>query len=215
MNSSPAPLCQPVDQARTQSQLLIRSTRRSTHSWIRPPGVMDPDRMSITGPSSTAAVTRQDFTRRLSIFLCISSGNYFRIVLGRQSTVAWLRKPSRRLSRPGFPRYGITSCLPVIRPEWCQVRRSFPTSRLFNTCLAGEPAFRLPKLTQHLALRNATTGVIGLRHPIFGHLSNIAQRQPVRKETVIAWGLQDRASDQVENSRRIIPIFSKLKSQGE
>src|ERR1700691_4015274 len=26
---------------------------------------------------------------------------------------AWLRKPSRRLSRPGFPRFGITSCLPV------------------------------------------------------------------------------------------------------
>jgi hypothetical protein len=28
-----------------------------------------------------------------------------------------LRKPSRRLSRPGFPRYGITSCLPVNRAQ--------------------------------------------------------------------------------------------------
>src|ERR1700758_3523781 len=27
--------------------------------------------------------------------------------------MAWLRKLSRRLSRPGFPRYGITSCLPL------------------------------------------------------------------------------------------------------
>ena len=32
---------------------------------------------------------------------------------------------------------------------------------------------------------------IGLRHAIFGHLSNIAQRQRVRREIVLPWGLQD------------------------
>ena len=49
-----------------------------------------------------------------------------------------------------------------------------------------EPAFGLPKLTQHLALRDATSAKIGLRHPIFGYLSNIAQRQHARKE-ILAW----------------------------
>lgn len=34
----------------------------------------------------------------------------------------------------------------------------------------------------------------GLRQPIFGHLSNIAQRERARKEIVTSWGLQDRAS---------------------
>jgi hypothetical protein len=33
-----------------------------------------------------------------------------------------------------------------------------------------------------------------LRQPIFGHLSNIAQRERARKEIVTSWGLQDRAS---------------------
>lgn len=29
-----------------------------------------------------------------------------------------------------------------------------------------------------------------MRHPILGHLSNIAQRQPARGETVIEWGIR-------------------------
>jgi hypothetical protein len=36
---------------------------------------------------------------------------------GVLSVMAWLRKLSRRLSQPGFPCYGITSCLPVIHSE--------------------------------------------------------------------------------------------------
>jgi hypothetical protein len=52
------------------------------------------------------------------------------------------------------------------------------------------------RLTQQLALR-ATRAGIGLRHPIFGHMSNIAQRQRARKKIVIAWALQDEASGQV------------------
>jgi hypothetical protein len=34
------------------------------------------------------------------------------------SAKAWLRKLSRRLSQPGFPRYGITFCLPVIHSQF-------------------------------------------------------------------------------------------------
>jgi hypothetical protein len=41
----------------------------------------------------------------------------------RRTVIAWLRKLSRRLSQPGFPRYGITAGLPVIRPK-CGLTKS-------------------------------------------------------------------------------------------
>jgi hypothetical protein len=69
------------------------------------------------------------------------------------------------------------------------------------------PSFRIANVTQHLVtLCNES------QDPIFDFLSNIAQQQRARKEIVIAWGLQCRASDQVRNSRRVILIFCKLKS---
>jgi hypothetical protein len=36
---------------------------------------------------------------------------------------AWFRKLSKCLSQPGFPRYGITSCLPVIQTQFREVNR--------------------------------------------------------------------------------------------
>jgi hypothetical protein len=81
-----------------------------------------------------------------------------------------------------------------------------------NTRPAGEPAFGLPKLTQHLALRNATSARIELRYPIFGHLSNIAQRERARKEIVIAGGASGWSFRPKRNSRKAILTFSHLNS---
>jgi hypothetical protein len=51
----------------------------------------------------------------------------------------------------------------------------------------GRASFRIAEAHPALALRNATSARIGLRHPIFGHLSNIAQRQHARRVIVLAW----------------------------
>jgi len=53
------------------------------------------------------------------------------------------------------------------------------------------------------------------RHPRLKLMSNIAQRQHVRKETVRAWGRVGTGPQAKSNSRRAILIFSKLKSQSE
>jgi hypothetical protein len=45
------------------------------------------------------------------------------------SAIAWLRKLSRRLSQPGFPRYGITSGLLVTRKLTAR-RQSDPAMEL-------------------------------------------------------------------------------------
>jgi hypothetical protein len=74
-------------------------------------------------------------------------------------------------------------------------------SPLLNTYPAGEPAFELPKA--HPACRPAQVQRergIGLQHSVSGHLSNIAQYDALRRETVVARGSEPRAKPKLRRA---------------
>ena len=79
----------------------------------------------------------------------------------------------------------------------------FRQADLFNTEPVGDQLSGSLSTAPYVVQR---TPGIGLRHLIFGYLSNIAQRQYARKETVITWGL--RIEPQANSkSKKSNPVF--------